>query len=161
MTLLPDHGMPGYQYGHLRASTADRERAIDVLKAGFAEGRLTQDEYTDRAGRVQNSRTYAELHALTCDLPIGPLGTLALPAVLPADPPAAQVPRHQNTNTLAIAAFICALIPGPLQVAAIVAALIARREIRRTGERGDGMAVASIIIAVVGFIVFWAALWGD
>jgi hypothetical protein len=66
---------PGY--GAMRSSTADRERAIDVLKAAFAEGRLDQAEYADRVGLVYSSRTYAELAALTADLPVGPLGTLA------------------------------------------------------------------------------------
>src|ERR1700722_17604005 len=76
--------MPPAGHGQLRASHADRERAIDVLKAAFAEGRLDQDEYTDRVGQVQVSRTYADLGALVADLPVGPFGTLA-----PAPPPAA------------------------------------------------------------------------
>ncbi len=37
------------------AANADRERAIDVLKAGFAEGRLTKAEYDDRVARVYAS----------------------------------------------------------------------------------------------------------
>ena len=45
----------------MRASSADRERTVDVLKAGFAEGRLTQDEYNDRMGRAYSARTYGEL----------------------------------------------------------------------------------------------------
>jgi hypothetical protein len=64
-------------YGHMRSAQADRERAIDVLKAAFAEGRLDQDEYAGRVGQVYASRTYGELAALTADLPAGPLGTLA------------------------------------------------------------------------------------
>ena len=51
--------MPQPGHGHLRASHADRERAIDVLKAAFAEGRLDTGEFTDRVGQVQVSRTYA------------------------------------------------------------------------------------------------------
>ena len=39
MTLEPGAGLPG-GHGSMRSSTADRERAIDVLKAAFAEGRL-------------------------------------------------------------------------------------------------------------------------
>jgi uncharacterized membrane protein len=34
---------PGH--GRLRASDADRERAIDTLKTAFAQGRLTRDEF--------------------------------------------------------------------------------------------------------------------
>jgi hypothetical protein len=74
---------PGY--GHMRASDAERERAVDVLKAAFTEGRLTQDEYTDRVGQVHVSQTYGDLAALTHDLPVGPFGSLPPP---PAYPPA-------------------------------------------------------------------------
>jgi hypothetical protein len=34
----------------MRAADADRERAVDVLRAGFAEGRLGKREYARRAG---------------------------------------------------------------------------------------------------------------
>ena len=70
----------------MRASSADRERAVDVLKAGFAEGRLTQDEYNDRMGRAYAARTYGDLAALTTDLPAGPLPAWPVPAYQP--PPA-------------------------------------------------------------------------
>jgi uncharacterized protein DUF1707 len=65
-----------------------------VLKAAFAEGRLTQDEYTERVGQVHASRTYADLGALVADLPIGPFGTLAAfpPAPAPAPPAPLPVP---------------------------------------------------------------------
>ena len=62
----------------MRAASADRERAVDVLKAGFTEGRLTQDEYNERIGRAYAARTYGELAAITADLPAG-----AMPAVFP------------------------------------------------------------------------------
>lgn len=68
---------PGF--GHMRASDAERERAVDVLKAAFTEGRLTQDEYADRVGQVHGSKTYGDLAVLTHDLPIGPFGTLPPP----------------------------------------------------------------------------------
>jgi hypothetical protein len=61
------------------AASADRERAVGVLRAGFAEGRLTQDELTDRVGRAYAARTYRELWALTADLPSGPLPVPAGP----------------------------------------------------------------------------------
>ncbi len=90
MAAEPGYGMAPLGYGHMRAAQADRERAIDVLKAAFAEGRLDQDEYTGRAGQVYASRTYAELSALTADLPAGPLGALVPPQASPAHyfPPA-------------------------------------------------------------------------
>jgi hypothetical protein len=52
----------------LRTSQADREQAIDVLKAAFVQGRLTKDEFEARVGQVLASRTYADLGALTADI---------------------------------------------------------------------------------------------
>ena len=60
--------------GHLRASHADREQVIEMLKAAFVQGRLTKDELVMRAGRTFVSRTYAELATLTADLPAGLVG---------------------------------------------------------------------------------------
>jgi len=57
--------------GHLRASHADRERVIGTLKAAFIQGRLTKDELDLRVGQTLASRTYAELAAVTDDLPAG------------------------------------------------------------------------------------------
>jgi len=58
--------------GRLRASHADREQVIDTLKNAFVQGRLTKDEFDSRVGDVLASRTYADLAALTADLPAGP-----------------------------------------------------------------------------------------
>jgi hypothetical protein len=55
------------------ASNADRERTVGVLRAGFTEGRLSQDELDERVGQAYAARTYAELWALAADLPAGPL----------------------------------------------------------------------------------------
>ena len=54
------------------ARSADRERAVGIIRAGFAEGRLSQDELDDRVGRAYAARTYGDLWALTADLPAGP-----------------------------------------------------------------------------------------
>ena len=55
----------------LRASDADREQVITVLKSAFMQGRLTRDELYLRATQVFASRTYADLDALTADIPAG------------------------------------------------------------------------------------------
>src|SRR6187401_3385540 len=57
--------------GHLRASHADREQVIGTLKAAFAQGMLAKDEFDLQVGQVFASRTYAELAAVTADLPAG------------------------------------------------------------------------------------------
>jgi hypothetical protein len=61
-------------HSHLRASRADREQVIDVLKAAFVQERLTKDELDLRVGQALAPRTYAELAALTADLPPAPSG---------------------------------------------------------------------------------------
>jgi hypothetical protein len=55
--------------GKLRTSRAEREQVIDVLKAAFVQGRLTKDEFDLRVSQVFASLTYAELGALTADIP--------------------------------------------------------------------------------------------
>jgi hypothetical protein len=53
----------------LRASHADREQVIDVVKAAFVQGRLAKDEFDQRIARVFASRTYADLAHVTADIP--------------------------------------------------------------------------------------------
>jgi len=52
-----------------RASHADRERVIDLLKAAFVQDRLARDEFDARVGQALASRTHAELAVVTADLP--------------------------------------------------------------------------------------------
>lgn len=75
------------------AGSADRERAVGVLRAAFTEGRLTQDELDDRVTRAYAARTYGDLWALIADLPAGPLpypGGLPYQQATPAVPPSAE-----------------------------------------------------------------------
>ena len=163
MTLEPKAGLPG-GHGSMRSSTADRERAIDVLKAAFAEGRLNRDEFENRSGRVYRSQTYAELAALTADLPAGPLGALVQPGMVPpgmVQPlPYPVTAARRPVNSLAVAALICSFIRGFPAAAAVITGLVARRQIRETGERGKGVATVAIavgIISLVGFLPFLVA----
>jgi hypothetical protein len=57
--------------GRLRATHADRERVIGTLKAAFVQGMLAKDEFDLRVGQTFAARTYAELAAVTADLPAG------------------------------------------------------------------------------------------
>lgn len=139
------------------AGTADRERAIDVLKAGFAEGRLTQAEHDERAARAYAARTYADLAEVVAGLPAGPL--IGFPAV-GYPPPAVPAPRA--VNSLAVASLICGLAEVPtLGVSALPAVILgirARQQIRQTGERGSGLAVAGLILGWTGVVLFLAAI---
>jgi len=55
---------------HVRASDADRERALAALREHTAAGRLTLDEFAERASTVYEARTLGELAATTADLPV-------------------------------------------------------------------------------------------
>jgi Domain of unknown function (DUF1707) len=56
----------------MRASDADRDRVIDVLRAAAGEGRLTPDEFEERTQAVLSARTFGELASFTADLPPRP-----------------------------------------------------------------------------------------
>jgi hypothetical protein len=53
----------------LKASDADRERAIESLREHRTEGRLTLEEFAERVDTAYAARTVGELDALTRDLP--------------------------------------------------------------------------------------------
>jgi DUF1707 SHOCT-like domain/Domain of unknown function (DUF4190) len=147
----------GYQvraHAAMRASSADRERAVDVLKAGFAEGRLTQDEYNDRMGRAYAARTYGELAALTADLPAG-----VLPAAWPV--PAYQPPPSGGTNSMAIASMVLGVAEfftgGLTAIPAVICGHVARRQMKETTQRGDGLATSGLVLGYMA-IIFWSVL---
>jgi hypothetical protein len=84
--------------GHLRASHADREQVIGALKAAFVQGMLAKDEFGLRMGQAFASRTYADLAAVTADLPAG------LAAAQPPEP----ARESANKKKKAVAALACA-----------------------------------------------------
>jgi hypothetical protein len=147
---------PGYQVGMnpaMRAASTDRERAVDVLKAAFAEGRLTQDEYNDRMGRAYAARTYGELAALTADVPAGALPVWSLQPYQPP-PPA-------GTNSMAIASMVLGVAEfftaGLTAIPAVICGHIARRQMRETAQRGDGLATGGLVLGYMA-IIFWSVL---
>jgi hypothetical protein len=64
--------------GQLKASDAERDRAVEVLAGAVAEGRLTLEEYSDRSGSALSARTQGELAALTSDIPPVPTSPAGL-----------------------------------------------------------------------------------
>jgi hypothetical protein len=57
----------------LRASHADRDRIVELLRVAAGDGRLTADELDARLEAALTARTYSELAILTTDLPAAPL----------------------------------------------------------------------------------------
>ena len=144
----PGHGMLPGGYGNMRAATADRERTVDVLKAAFAEGRLTQDEFEERAGQAFSARTYAELAEITADLPVGSLGIM-----VPQLPGYQRPPPSRPMNRMAVASLVIALMPV-IPLLAVFTGLIAHGQIQERGERGAGFATAGILIGGLVSLLF-------
>lgn len=146
MTMGPGYGLAASGPGHMRAADADRERAAEVLRTGFAEGRLDKDEYDTLLGQVYSAQTYGDLVTLTSQLPGG--GYALFPALFGA--PARYAAPASRTNGLAVASLACGvvqfLVPLPALILAIVFGHIARGQIRRTGERGAGLAMAGLVL---------------
>jgi DUF1707 SHOCT-like domain len=78
----------------IRASDADRDVVVDVLREAYTEGRLTAEEFDERMSAAYASKTWGQLRELTVDLPVQPvLGAdvpgrqLPAPAARPAHPP--------------------------------------------------------------------------
>ncbi|MFJ4568724.1 DUF1707 domain-containing protein [Streptomyces caelestis] len=53
----------------VRASHADRDRVVDVLRVAAGDGRLTLEELDERLEAALSARTVGELAVLTADLP--------------------------------------------------------------------------------------------
>ncbi len=105
-----------YPSGEIRASDADRDRALSELRVALQVGRITADEFDERAGQALGARTGRELTALLADLPV--------------DHPPAPATIHERSDRIlasriaigasavgaavfAIAAAGAALIQGP------------------------------------------------
>jgi hypothetical protein len=134
------------------AAAADRERTMDVLKAAFTEGRLTKGEFDERSGRVLAARTYGELHGLVADLPAGPGGPMA---PVPYQAGFYQPLNVRRTNGFAVASLVFGILfPVIGSIPAIILGHNARAQIRKSGDNGDGMAIAGLVL---GYL--WVALF--
>jgi hypothetical protein len=71
---------------------AGREQAIAALKAAYVQGRLTREEFDRRVG--QALAIYAELDALTADIPAAPPAVTAPAAAEPAVTARAELARE-------------------------------------------------------------------
>ncbi|MGW0830807.1 DUF1707 and DUF4190 domain-containing protein [Streptomyces prunicolor] len=157
----PHQPSPAQAGASMLAATADRERAVDVLRAGFAEGRLREDELEKRVARAYDARTVGELMLLVADLPQGPQVTPVLqgppPGFRPV-PPTFLPPRVPPTNGKAVGSLVCGLLIVPTLgltgIPAVILGHTARAEIQRTDENGDGLALTGLIfgwLAVTGW----------
>jgi hypothetical protein len=89
----------------MRASDADRERAVEALKAGYLQSLLTSAELEARTGQAYLACTYAELTAAT--------------AVLATRPQPGVASRKRLTPKI-VAGGACAIVLPAVLVAAFV-----------------------------------------
>jgi uncharacterized protein DUF4190 len=78
-----------------------------------------------------------------------PPGYGPMPGYAPGYGAPAYGPRP--TNTMAILALVLAFVFAP---AGLVLGIVARKQIRRTGEEGDGLALAGIIVGGIFTAIF-------
>lgn len=66
-------------------------------------------------------------------------------------------PSAPGTNGFAIASLVCAFFCSPL---GLIFGFVARGQIRRTGQQGDGLALAGIIASAVFLVIgiIWAII---
>jgi uncharacterized membrane protein len=83
----------------MRASDEDRERIAALLRDAHTEGRLTQDEFTERLESTYTATTYRDLDLLIGDLPIaGQRGQLTPSRKGPVSRPPTPSPLRQKTR---------------------------------------------------------------
>jgi hypothetical protein len=137
--------MTAGNYGPIRATDADRDSVHTVLQAAYADGRLTWDEFESRSATLMAAKTYDQLGALTVDLR------------QPVPYRQGYQPGGPHTNTLAVLSLCFGVGQVFLwfvgAIAAIVCGHAARRQIRQTGEAGDGMALAGLILGYAGVLL--------
>jgi hypothetical protein len=152
----------------MRASSADRDRVIDLLQGAYGEGRLTKDEFDARCAQVMESKTYGELAPIAADLPGGaPVPAMSPYSAAPYSPgpfgpyPLGAAYPPVPTSGMAIGSLACGvaeLFTGGLSaIPAIILGHMARGEIRRHGYRGGGMATTGLVLGYLG-IAFWVLI---
>jgi hypothetical protein len=154
----PGYAAPQPVASAMLASHADRERAVDVLRAGYGEGRLEKAEFDKRVERAYGARTVGELALLVSDLPLGPM---------PQPAPVTAVPRtflpapRPRANGKAVGAAVCGLLCVPTLgftgIPAVILGHAARAEIERTGEGGDGLALTGLVFGWLS-VAAWSIL---
>ncbi len=126
------------RYSRLRASHADREQVVGVLKTAFVQGRLAKDEFDRRVGQVLASRTYADLNALVADLPVS-LASAEPPA--PAPTSADAITRESDQRKI-VKAWACATVAFP-SIAVGIALL----------ESGTAISMVAVAVALFACVV--------
>ena len=127
--------------GRLRVSDADRDRGIAELSEHYQAGRLTTEEFEDRAGRALAARTSADLAALFTDLPRRQAPVTSAAASVPASPGRSWPARVPVVPVaiLAVVAVLAVLGSHPFHFAwlPVVALIVVRLLVGGRSRRYD------------------------
>ncbi len=89
---------------------------IDLLKAAFVAGMLTEAELDARVGQAFASRTHGDLSAITADLPVGLIAALPLRKAAPAQaPPPVSKPLLWTAVAIMLAGIVSMVAAVPAQ----------------------------------------------
>lgn len=148
----------------MRAAHTDRDRTVDVLKAAYAEGRLSAQEYSERFDAVNRAQTYGQLAQLVADLPSGPMiapmgGAVPMMPQTFLPPPVYQPPKPTSgvAVTALVLGLLCVPTLGTLGVPAVITGHLAYSQARRTGQAGEGMALTGLVLGYLS-LTGWVLL---
>lgn len=96
----------------VRASDTERDHAGGVLRAGYAEGRLSRDELDERLAAAYSARTRADLAGLTSDLPGAVTAEAAPGRAAPGTLPV-LIPETGTGSGLGLCLLLCLLCAFP------------------------------------------------
>jgi len=136
----------GFPPGDFRVSDADRDRALSELGEALRAGRITADEFDQRAEQTLRARTGKELTALLADLPW-------------PSPIAARIVAPESADH----AFSIRALMGASAVSAILLSAKAVTDALSTGIGWAGATVAPAVLAVllVGLVIVLHVIRAD
>jgi hypothetical protein len=144
-------------WGKIRAGDVDRDHIANALGTAYEQGRLSKDEYDARLEEAFAARTYGDLDLIVSDLPIVRMA--------PETQVATASGQSGKVNGLAVASFIFGVAPfivPPLgSLGAIILGHMARHQIKKTGERGAGLALAGLVLGWFTLILGITVLLGS
>jgi Domain of unknown function (DUF1707) len=159
-----DRGAWHYPTGDVRASDADRDRALSELGEARQAGRITADEYDERSAQALAARTGKDLTALLADLPVQ-----RVPETRTAAVDRAQLARAARVAAVAaLAAFCFTAVAAAGALLSLSGPTLQQRELAQALAASPGMppppnpgfdwpgviTPAAIAVLLVGLVIY-------
>lgn len=149
---------PGFGPSDTRASDADRERTVAILRAHWAAGRLSVEEFEARCGEAWRAHFVGDLWHAMRELPVR---ARVRPVPLASSTPGtlALTLGIVGASLLVVSLGLLFILSLPLSVTAWVSGRQARHKAALTGTP-RGMAVAGETLGIVGTVLGFLAFAG-